>query len=247
MKYQIILQARCGSSRLPGKVLEKINGEPMISWQIKRLQKTKVDNIVLATTTNEEDDELVSLARKLKVSVYRGSESDVHSRFASIAKSSKAENFIRITGDCPLFMPDLLDSMLVIFEKNAYQYLSNTNPPTFPDGLDIEIVSCDAFLTIPDRALSLTEVEHVTLALKSSLSEESVGNFENTTDLSNLRWTVDYPEDLKFVRNVYMKFTGRETDFGMDELVDLINSGKISQNEKPPTFRNIALREHANE
>ena len=237
-----ILQARMGSSRLPGKVLKSINGKPMIEWQISRIQKSKVGKIILATSDDASDDELVRAVRSLGVEVYRGSQTDVHSRFIRILEMEQPEYFIRLTGDCPVVMPDLINDMISEFEFHQFDYLSNVNPPTYPDGLDIEIVSTQKFLEFSSLELTDEEREHVTLCLRQRSDSIKFGNFLSKQDFSKMRWTVDYEEDLKFISNIFRFFEGRETQFSMSDIIDAISEGKVPDNSIPHNFRNISLR-----
>ena len=138
-KVAVILQARTGSKRLPGKVLADLAGQPMLAFLVSRLKQcTSIDEYILATTNLEEDDELTILGKSLGLKVIRGSQNDVLSRYAKAAKSTEAEVLIRITGDCPLVDPSLLTEMIQEFRTMDIDYYSNCMKPTYPDGLDIE-------------------------------------------------------------------------------------------------------------
>ena len=136
----VILQARIGSSRFPKKVISDLSGRPMILFQLERIKRCKkVNEIILATTSKVEDDILFDIGIKNGVKVFRGSENDVLSRYCGAATHTKAEIIIRLTGDCPLIDPQMIDNAIEIFKKGNYDYISNCNPPSFPDGLDLEI------------------------------------------------------------------------------------------------------------
>lgn len=237
----VILQARTSSSRLPGKVLKIINGKSMIEWQILRIQQSMAKKIVLATSVDESDNDLVEKVRALGIEVFRGSLTDVHSRYLEIIKIFKPENFIRLTGDCPLVMPNLIDEMISEFRMKKFGYFSNINPPSFPDGLDVEIISTELFLEFSLNELSKEEKEHVTLGLRRQPAFSRHGNFESRKNLSNLRWTVDYPEDFIFVENVFKFFEGREVHFNIDDILHAVELGKIRDNQVSHNFRNISL------
>lgn len=241
MSKTVILQARMESSRLPGKVLKPINGKPMIEWQIARIQQSKAEKIILATSNDASDDDLATVVRKLGIEVYRGSLQDVHSRFMAILEKEQPRFFIRLTGDCPLVMPNLIDKMMSKFEIEKFDYFSNINPPTYPDGLDIEIISTEKFFEFSRKDLSNEEKEHVTIGLRRRSGMKRHGNFENRIDLSRMRWTVDYPEDFLFVERVFNFFEGRELYFNMDEILEAIRNGRIKDNLVPHNFRNISL------
>jgi spore coat polysaccharide biosynthesis protein SpsF (cytidylyltransferase family) len=242
MKNLAILQARMQSSRLPGKVLKLLNGRPMIEWQIRRIQSSSINRIVLATSEEESDDELAEVVSKLDIEVFRGSLDDVHSRYLRILQDETPDYFIRLTGDCPVVMPRLIDEMILEFEKNRFEYFSNVNPPTFPDGLDIEIVSTNSFFEFSKFELTDSEKEHVTLGIRSRSSQFKAGNFLNTEDLSGLRWTVDYEGDFQFITSLFNSFEGRELEFTMNEILELIHSGSLIDNPISSDFRNLALR-----
>ena len=214
----------------------------MIEWQISRIQQSLAKEIVLATSVDESDDELVERVKALGVEVFRGSLNDVHSRFLEILRIFKPENFLRITGDCPLVMPDLIDEMISSFEFENFDYLSNINPPTFPDGLDLEIVSTQTLLDLPPEELTKEEKEHVTLGLRRRPGLSRHGNIEHRKNLSNMRWTVDYLEDFIFVENVFKFFEGRETLFDIDDIIQAIDLGSIPDNLVSHNFRNISLK-----
>lgn len=247
MNNLIILQARTGSSRLPGKVLMPVNGKPMIEWQIKRIQSANIAPIVLATTTDKSDDKLVKIAESLAIEVFRGSKNDVVQRFEKIVLIKDPDYFIRITGDCPLIMPKLLNDMNEIYKDSPKDYFSNTMKTTFPDGLDVEFVSKHAFKKMLRMQLNNQEREHVTLALYKHPELFTISNYENKIDYGNLRWTVDYPEDLEFVRRIYKHFKGREINFDFQDVVDLLDSGKVPENELSYKFRNVSLQNEPSE
>jgi len=241
VKNLVILQARMGSSRLPGKVMMRINGRPMIEWQILRIQKSNVEKIILATSTDNADDELARTVMDLGITVFRGSPEDVHSRFAMVLEENAPEYFIRLTGDCPFTMPKLIDQMIFNFESGNFDYLSNVNPPTFPDGLDIEVISTRSFLEFSKLDLTKEEREHVTLGMRRRPEDFNIGNVMNSRDLSTMRWTVDYEEDFNFISRIFEYFVGREQDFTTDDILQVIDSGIISNNVISHVFRNISL------
>ena len=140
MKTTIIIQARMASSRFPGKILKKIRNNTIIELIVKRLKKAKlVNDIVVATSNIKENKPLINFLKKKKIKFFCGSENDVLSRFYSAAKKNKSKIIIRITGDCPLADPNIVDEFISEFKKNNYDYLSNVNPWTYPDGLDVEV------------------------------------------------------------------------------------------------------------
>ena len=206
MKTVAIVQARMGSTRLPNKVMRLIQGVPMIALLLGRLAKAKgVDQIVLATSTDARNQPLAEFVRALGYEVYLGSENDVLDRYYQSAIACHADTVIRITGDCPLIDPVLVDLMLESFFSSAVDYLGNGSPATYPDGLDTEIFSFSALKATAKQAKKPYDREHVTPFLRES-GMFSVKNFANAEDLSGERWTVDEPEDLAVVNAVFEHF-----------------------------------------
>lgn len=244
-KNLAILQARMSSTRLPGKVLADINGRPMIYWQIMRIKEAKrIDELVVVTSTDQSDDVLTEYLLQNEFLVERGSLDNVLERFLqALDRFREYENIVRLTGDCPLVMPSLIDEMITTFDNSNLDYLSNALEPTFPDGLDIEIVKRSALIRLGDCSLSMAESEHVTLGLRNRMKEFSIQNFSQVRDLSSLRWTVDYEGDLEFVRKVYDGFKGRELTFNLQNLLDLLAGKPELVNEISGNLRNVALRE----
>jgi spore coat polysaccharide biosynthesis protein SpsF len=239
----VILQARMSSSRFPGKVLALINGKPMIFWQILRIKKSKyVSEVVVATSDDRTDDELAFYLEGIGVAVVRGDLENVYERFRKVLKRFDSKHFIRLTADCPLVMPDLIDSVFEKFTTEDCDYISNALNPTYPDGLDIEILKTYAFEKLSNMRLSRAEKEHVTLGIYSRKTEFKIFSFEDINNLSGERWTVDYPEDLEFVRRVYSEFKGREGEFSLQEVSDLLSKHPGLRNKIGGNYRNISLK-----
>lgn len=224
----VILQARTGSSRLPGKVLADLRGRSMLSFLVERLQRCQaVDQIILATTNQPEDDVLADLVFSLGLQVVRGSQQDVLARFVLAAGCTDAPVLVRITGDCPLIDPDLLDETIAAFYQQNLDYLSNCLPPTYPDGLDIEVFSREALLQADRDCVDSAQREHVTPWIHKS-GHFRLGSKIHDQDLSHHRWTVDEPEDLQVIRSVVDYFEGR-SDFKWQEVLKL-------QQQQPDIF-----------
>jgi spore coat polysaccharide biosynthesis protein SpsF len=240
--FLVILQARMSSSRLPGKAMAKINEFPMIYWQIKRIEKAKLINgICVAISDDPTDDLLFNFLTEHKIEVVRGDLDNVLERFKKVIDSHSQDNLIRLTGDCPLTMPKLIDEMVKEFSLHDFDYLSNSLVPTFPDGLDIEIFTREAFTKLSECELTPQEMEHVTLGIYNRQEEFKVSNFKDYTDRSNFRWTVDYPEDLDFVRSVYSHFKGRESFFEYEEVLEFLRSNPEVVSGISASRRNEAL------
>lgn len=220
MKTIAIVQARLGSTRLPNKVLLKINGVTLIEILLRRLSRAiEVDDIVVATSENERNLPLVECVRKLGFHSYQGSEQDVLARYAETAKYHNADIIVRITGDCPLVDPVMVDDYLRLFKNSKADYLCNNNPPTFPDGLDIEIFTYAALKQSNEQATDNAQREHVTPFMRGS-SEFNSTCVKNDRDLSSLRWTVDEAADFEVIANVIEHFYPRD-DFCWQEVLRL--------------------------
>ena len=225
----LIIQARTKSTRLPNKVLADIGGRSLIEFQIERLKRSKlVTEIIIATSDKKYDDPIETIGISLGLKVVRGDEEDVLSRFVLASKNALGKTLIRITADCPLIDPELLDQMLKIYISSKSDYLTNTFPPTYPDGLDIEIFSSKCLEEAHRESTSKYQREHVTPWIKEN-KNYLISNKENQEDFSSLRWTVDEPEDLEVMRNIIDNFNG-QSDFSWEEVIEL-------EKKKPEIFK----------
>ena len=207
MKVVALVQARMGSTRLPGKVLRAIVGKPMIELLLARLsQSSELDEIVVAASEEVKNDKLQSVVESLNYKCTRGNEKDVLNRFYESAKSVGADVIVRITGDCPLVDPVLVDRCIKGYKNSNVDYFSNINPATYPDGLDIEVMSFESIERANNETDSEFDKEHVTPYIRNSdsFSKSSMRHIE---DLSKQRWSVDEPEDLVVVTNVFEHFS----------------------------------------
>lgn len=198
-----IIQARTGSTRLPGKMTAEIEGRPIVWHVINGVkQSARVEKIVLATTDKEEDKILLEKAQECGVESYAGSEDDVLDRYYQAARKFGGEIIVRVTGDCPLIDPEVIDKVVNAFEESGADYASNVCPPTYPDGLDVEVFSFKALENAWKNATLKSEREHVTPYITKNIGLEKMVNVENDEDLSHLRLTVDEQEDLELVREI---------------------------------------------
>jgi len=219
----LMIQARVESNRLPGKVLKTIEGKPMIWHVINRVKKIpNIQQIVLITTEKKEDEELEKIAKAHEILFFRGDENDVLNRHYQCAITFKAEHIIRITGDCPLIDPTIIQSILEFYLENDYDYVSNTIKPTFPDGLDTEIFSFKILRNCNEKATLPSEREHVTPYITKNSEKFKIFNYENKKNLAFLRWTVDEESDLLFVRKIYEKMKPNNI-FTTQQILNLIN------------------------
>lgn len=199
-----ILQARVSSSRLPGKVLKPLVGQPMILRQIERIRRASlIGRLVLATSVDPSDDPLVELAGRHDIPIHRGSLDDVLARFMGAALLHRPDWVVRLTGDCPLADPQVIDQVIEETLAAGADYGSNTIHPTYPDGLDVEVVRYGVLEAVAEEPRTTAEREHVTLAIHRRPDRFKLHSVTRMPDLSHLRWTVDNPEDFELVQRIY--------------------------------------------
>lgn len=236
MKVVAIIQARMGSTRLPGKVLLDLAGEPMLVRDMNRLLRADtLDEIVIATTVESRDDVIVDLCQERGWPRFRGSEDDVLDRYYRAAKVHQADVVVRITSDCPLIEPQVVDRVVQAFMERQPEvdYASNTAPErTFPRGLDTEVMRFDALERAWREDDDPAWREHVTPYVRRHPELFQTCGVLNDEDLSHMRWTVDTPEDLAFVRHIYEHF-GHDR-FSWQEVLALLeqNPGWLSINRE---------------
>jgi spore coat polysaccharide biosynthesis protein SpsF len=218
----IIIQARMGSTRLPGKVLKQIQGKSVLRHVIERVSFSNFNpNIVIATTENIIDDPIMLEAERMEVQVYRGSENDVLLRYYEAAQFYRADIIVRITSDCPLIDYTVLDQMLArfIIDQEKLDYLSNTCDRTFPRGLDIEIFKFESLQKAYNEAKMEFEREHVTPYIWRHKELFRIKQFKNDINYANLRWTLDTTEDFELIKEIYDALYGGNNRFGMKEIL----------------------------
>lgn len=200
-KNLCIIQARAGSIRLPGKVLLEVDGISLLEYQMKRVrQAKKIDKIVVATTNQKTDDKIEKLCKKINIDCFRGSEDDVLDRYYQCSLLyPQYKNIIRITGDCPLIDPVVIDNVITFFEKNKFDYASNVLSETFPDGMDVEIFTSNALHESAQKSKLGSEREHMTQYIIKNKKFKK-GNFAAENDWPHFRLTVDNPEDFEVVK-----------------------------------------------
>ena len=226
MKVVAIIQARMGSTRLPGKVMKEILGKPVILWDLDRISFSKlVDEIVVAIPYGEENDVIVDMINEYndKIVTIRGSEDDVLDRYYQAAVQTNADIVVRITSDCPLIDPVVIDNVIEHFLDNNCDYCSNSLTRTYPRGLDTEVFSFKALEEAWDEAKKDYEREHVTLYIIENPDQFKLLNVANDIDLSHLRWTLDTKEDFEFISVVYKRIYPKKQLFLMDDVLELLN------------------------
>jgi spore coat polysaccharide biosynthesis protein SpsF len=208
MKRVVIVQARMSSTRLPGKILADLLGKPMLARQLDRLQRCReFEELVIATTINTSDDPVVELARSAGVDCFRGDEHDVLGRYLGAAREVRADLVVRVTADCPLIDPEVADRVIRTAAAGGVDrcdYASNTLTRTYPLGLDVEAFTMEVLERMAREARSDAAREHVTYYLHREHPERFVcREVKDVSDNSDLRWTVDTPDDLELIRRIY--------------------------------------------
>lgn len=199
-----IIQARYGSSRFPGKVLKDLCGKTVLAHVIERCASTEgIDVVCCAIPDSIDSEEICKEALRCGAVVSRGSETDVLSRFETAAEAINADVIMRVTSDCPLTDPELNAQVLKLLEKENADYACNNQPPSWPHGLDCEVFTREALVLAACKAKNADEREHVTPWLRTDTNTKRVALTNYVEDLSSLRWTLDYPDDLEFFRAVY--------------------------------------------
>jgi len=222
MNTVAIIQARMGSSRLPGKVLMDLGGEMVLGRVVRRLQRSRhISKIVVATTTVPADEVIVAECDRLEVLCFRGSEHDVLDRYYQAARANAADAVVRITSDCPLIDPELVDETVEVFRDKHADYASNVFPRTYPRGLDTEVFSFDALDRAWREAREAHQREHVTPYLYEHPQIFKLASLSGAADYSRYRWTLDTLEDLELLRTIYSRFHGRD-DFSWKEVLRLM-------------------------
>lgn len=204
MKIIAIIQARMGSTRLPGKVLKKVKDKPLLEYQLERIQQSQLINeIVIATTQNEKDQKIIEFCNARDIHVIQGSEENVLERYFQAAKEYDAEVIVRLTSDCPLIDPELIDEVIRLFlESKDVDYASNTLVRSYPRGLDIEVFAMKALLESYQQAILESEKEHVTPFIYNRPERFKLVNLESLEDYSYHRWTVDTEEDFELIQRI---------------------------------------------
>ena len=220
-----IIQARTTSTRLPGKVLLPIVDRPMILLQAERiLRSRRIGKLLIATSRESSDDQLAAICEEAGVPVFRGSLNDVLDRFYQAAATASPDYVVRLTGDCPLADSRLIDAVIEYCLVNRFDYASNTIEPTYPDGLDVEVMTFEALKTAWSDAALPSQREHVTPFIYQHPERFSIGSYKGPANLSSLRWTVDEPDDYRFVKAVYENLYPRNQAFSTDDVVRLLET-----------------------
>lgn len=245
VKVGAIIQARTGSTRLPNKVFAEILGKPLL-WHIyNRITYSKlIDTIIIATTDKKEDDLIEDWANENKILIYRGSENDVLSRFYNAALENELDIIVRVTADDPFKDPVLIDNAIAELVNRKLNFVYNNNPPTFPEGLDVEIFDFNSLKIANNKSISSFEREHVTQYFFKNLENFKHINVTSIENNSSLRWTIDTSSDLKMTEIIYENLFKKNQIFLYQDILDLIKKephiATINSNiERSDMYKNL--------
>ena len=222
MKVTAIVQARMGSTRLPGKVLMDLGGETVLARVLRRLARaSRVHDVMVATTNSANDLDVVAECARLQFSCFRGSENNVLDRYLRAAEECRSDVIVRITADCPLIDPEVVDEVAAACVTNHVDLSYNDVPHTFPRGLDVEAFTMETLYKVHDMATQPYQCEHVTPLVYERPGIFRIHSVKGDRDLSHLRWALDTPEDLELIRVIYAHFENRN-DFGWRQALALV-------------------------
>ena len=223
-----IIQARMKARRLPGKVLKEVNGTPLLKFQTERIkQSSLLDSFVIATSVEPVDDAINDFCKRNNIECFRGSENDVLSRYYECAKKYQADIIVRLTGDCPLIDPRILDDTVRLLQQEGVDFSANTVPPQtsyFPDGSDVEVFTMHALKRAHQECRDLHDREHVTFYFWKQDNGFKIAQLKNAHNYSEYRITVDYPEDLEVISFVVKELKRLNMKGHLNEIVEILES-----------------------
>ena len=228
MKFSIIVEARIGSKRLPGKILYKIKRYTFLEYLIKRLKLVKqAKQIIIATTNNEKNSEIIKIAKKNKIKYFKGSQDNVLKRVIDAGKKFSCDVIIRVTSDCPVIDIEIIDQAIETYKNNKCDYLSNSNIRSYPDGMDVEIFSLKTLIKSKRYAKSLRAKEWPTWSIRSN---PKIFKIINLIAPKELKWpklglTLDYYEDYLFLKKIILYFN-ESYKFNCYRIIELVNKNK---------------------
>ena len=225
MKVAAIIQARMGSTRLPGKILKTVNGKTLLEYQIERVKQAKsIDQIIIATTTKNSEQPIVELCGKIGINYYRGSEQDVLSRYYEAKLKYDVDVIVRLTSDCPIIDPEVIDKVVNQYLRNqsSVDYVANTLERTYPRGLDTEVFSSEALTKAYHDAFLSRDREHVTTYLYKNPNLFKLQGVKNEQDYSRYRWTVDTEEDFELIRLIINELYNPDKIFLLEDVIKLL-------------------------
>lgn len=225
LKVAAIIQARMGSTRLPGKILKTVNGKTLLEYQIERVKQAKtIDQIIIATTVKESEQPIVELCDKIGIEYYRGSEEDVLSRYYETAQTFGADVIVRLTSDCPIIDPEVIDKVVnqYLDNQSTVDYVSNTLERTYPRGLDTEVFSFAALTKAYHEAILPRDKEHVTVYFYTNPDLFKLQGLKNDQDYGSYRWTVDTEEDFELIQLILNELYNPNKTFLLEDVIKLI-------------------------
>lgn len=238
-----ILQARVSSSRLPGKVLKPLLGVPMLLRQLDRLRKVrKISRLLVATSIDSSDNLIEDLCEEQGISYFRGSLNDVLDRFYQVGRAYSPEHIVRLTADCPLADPSLIDDVINFYVDGNFDYVSNCGQATFPDGLDVEVFRFSCLELAWQEATLPSQREHVTPFIYQQPSRFNLGDYKSPINLSHLRWTVDEPKDFELVTKIYESLYPINPDFATQDILNFLKMNPELINYNTLYQRNEGLK-----
>ena len=241
-----IIQARMGSTRLPSKVLKEVAGIPLLKYQVNRVNKSiLINDVVIATSDVREDDKLKRFCANNNIKCFRGSENDVLSRYYECANKFKANVIVRLTGDCPLVDPKIIDDVINLYFEKKADFASNTVPPktsTFPDGSDVETFSMEALERAHMEVQDPKDREHVTFYFWKYNKRFKTAQLTQEQDWSKYRFTVDYIEDLEVVEFIIKKLIERNSFGYLKEIIGIIDSNPIIKQKNAKYYFGIGWK-----
>ncbi len=225
MKVAAIIQARLGSTRLPGKILKKVLDKTLLEYQIERVKRAQsINQIIVATTIKEQDHPIVELCEQLSIPYYRGSEEDVLARYYEAATQFQVDIIVRLTSDCPIVDPNVIDKVVnhYLAHQNEYDYVSNTLTRTYPRGLDTEVIPYQVLKQVYEEASEQPCREHVTAYIYSNPQKFKLGNVSNNANESKHRWTIDTEEDFRLIEKIIQELYPQKKDFSLDDVLHVL-------------------------
>lgn len=238
-----MIQARMGSTRLPGKVMKNIVGSPILEHLINRVKSSEmIDNIIIVSSDSPENESISDFCNENNVKFFAGNEDDVLDRFYQAGLSYNLNDddiIVRITGDCPLIDPLLIDNIITQHINENNDYTSNVIIRSFPDGLDCEVFNFSILKDIWSKSNLKSEREHVTLYVRNNSDYYKIGDYVSDKDLADLRWTLDEKEDFIFIETIYEKLFNKDSLFSTEDILELL--------EKEPELTNINNMYECNE
>jgi spore coat polysaccharide biosynthesis protein SpsF len=219
-----VLQARVSSTRLPGKVLKPVLGSPMLLRQIERIERSRyIDHFLVATSEEETDDLIEQFCQENNIRYFRGKLDNVLDRFYKAAMTFSPTNVVRLTGDCPLIDPSLIDEIIKFHLNGDFDYSSNTLKRTYPDGLDVEVLRFSVLKETWQNASDPYDQEHVTPYITKRPYRFKLGSYKGNKDLSNLRWTVDTQEDFELVTKIFEALYPNNSNFTTEDILSFLD------------------------